>query len=107
MKPILTFFLAALSISAYAQMATVTPGNKAPEFELKNVDGKMVSFNTFSSAKGYIVVFTCNTCPVAKAYEQRIIGLNKKYAALGFPVIAINPNDPSVSPGDSYDKMVS
>jgi peroxiredoxin len=51
-------------------------------------------------------VFTCNTCPVAKAYEQRVIELNSKYAASGYPVIAINPNDPDLASGDSFEAMV-
>jgi thiol-disulfide isomerase/thioredoxin len=65
----------------------------------------VVSFKDYPSAKGFIVIFTCNTCPYSKAYEQRIIELDKKYAPLGFPVIAINPNDPEASPGDSFEKM--
>ena len=80
-------------------------GDKATDFKLKNVDGKTVSLADDKAAKGYIVVFTCNTCPYAKAYESRIVELNKKYAPQGFPVVAINPNDPSVSPGDSYAAM--
>ena len=80
-------------------------GDTATDFKLKNVDGKMVSLADNKAAKGYIVVFTCNTCPYAKAYESRIVELNKKYAPQGFPVVAINPNDPSVSPGDSYAAM--
>lgn len=88
-----------------ASSQTLTPGQKAPDFNLKNVDGKEVSFKNYPDAKGYIVVFTCNTCPYAKAYEKRIMALDKKYAPLGYPVIAINPNDPEASPADSYDKM--
>lgn len=80
-------------------------GDKAPTFSLKNVDGKMVSLTDAKDAKGYIVVFTCNTCPVAQAYEERIIDLHKKFAAKGYPVIAVMPNDPQVSSGDSFDKM--
>ncbi len=80
-------------------------GDYATDFNLKNVDGKMVSLANYSSAKGFIVVFTCNTCPYAKAYEQRIIGLHKTFNPKGFPVIAINPNDPSQSAGDSMDEM--
>ncbi|GAB3309007.1 thioredoxin family protein [Hymenobacter humi] len=82
-------------------------GDKAADFNLKNIDGKMVSLADNKAAKGYIVVFTCNTCPYAKAYESRIIDLNKKYAPLGYPVVAINPNDPAVAPGDSYAAMQS
>jgi len=90
---------------ANAQINTLAPGAAAPEFKLKNVDNKEVSFNSFPQAKGFIVVFTCNTCPVAKAYEQRVIDLNEKFAPLGYPVIAINPNDPDLSEGDSFEKM--
>lgn len=106
MKQLITVLCAALSLTGTAQVTTLTPGSPAPDFKLENVDGKTVSFNTMGPVKGYIVVFTCNTCPVARDYEQRIIALNAKYAPLGFPVIAINPNDPDVVPGDGYDKMV-
>lgn len=80
-------------------------GDPAADFKLKNVDGKTVSLSDFKSAKGFIVVFTCNHCPYAKAYEDRIIALDKKYASKGYPVIAINPNNPEKSKEDSYDLM--
>ena len=80
-------------------------GDKASDFKLKNVDGKLVSLADNKAAKGYIVVFTCNTCPYAKAYESRIVELHQKYALQGYPVVAINPNDPAVAPGDSYAAM--
>jgi peroxiredoxin len=81
-------------------------GDTASDFKLKNVDGRMVSLADYKDAKGFIVVFDCNTCPYSKAYSERIMALSKKYAALGFPVIAINPNDPTKSEGDSFDEMV-
>ncbi len=80
-------------------------GDKATDFSLKNIDGSMVSLKDFEDAKGFLVIFTCNTCPYAVAYEDRIIALDKKYKPLGVPVIAINPNDPEVQPGDSFEKM--
>lgn len=80
-------------------------GDIATDFSLKNVDGKNVSLANYTKAKGYIVVFTCNTCPVAKAYRDRIETLHKEFAPKGYPVIAINTNDPVASPGDSYEKM--
>ena len=80
-------------------------GDKAADFKLKNTNGKLVSLADNKAAKGYIVVFTCNTCPYAKAYESRIVDLNTKYAPLGYPVMAINPNDASKVPGDSYAAM--
>jgi len=90
---------------AQAQTATLKAGQTAPEFKLKNVDGKEVSFASYPKAKGFIVVFTCNTCPYAVAYEKRIIELDKKFKPQGYPVIAINPNDPEASKADAYDKM--
>jgi len=81
-------------------------GDTATDFSLKNIDGKMVSLSDFKGAKGYVIVFTCNHCPFAKAYEERIEALNKKYAPKGYPLIAINPNDPSVQPEDSYNNMI-
>lgn len=80
-------------------------GDKADDFSLKNVDGKFVSLSDFKDVKGYIVVFTCNHCPYAQMYEDRLIALHKKYKPLGFPVIAINPNSPAIVPEDSYEEM--
>ena len=82
-------------------------GDAVADFKLKNVDGKMVALSDYTAAKGAIIIFDCNTCPYSRAYNDRIIGLNKKYSEKGFPVIAINPNDPQMSPGDSYEEMVS
>ncbi len=81
-------------------------GSKASGFNLKNVDGNMVSLEDYEDAKGFIVVFTCNHCPMSKKYEERIIALDNKYSEKGFPVIAINPNDKEVQPMDSYEEMV-
>ena len=80
-------------------------GDVATDFKLKNVDNKTVSLSDYKDAKGFIVIFTCNHCPYAKAYENRIIGLNHKYASKGYPVIAINPNDPKMEPQDSFEGM--
>ncbi|WP_133643681.1 thioredoxin family protein [Zeaxanthinibacter enoshimensis] len=80
-------------------------GDVATDFELRNIDGNTVSLSDYKDAKGFLVIFTCNTCPYAVAYEDRIIALDKKYKELGVPVIAINPNNPKVQPGDSFEKM--
>ncbi len=80
-------------------------GDTAQDFNLKNVNGKNVSLAGIKNAKGYIVVFTCNHCPYAKAYEQRIIDLHKRYAPLGFSVVAISSNDKDVVPDDSFANM--
>ena len=80
-------------------------GDKADDFQLKNFNGEVVSLADYTDAKGYIVIFTCNTCPYAVAYEDRIIELHKVYGEKGYPVIAINPNDPSIKTGDSVKAM--
>ncbi|MFL9834090.1 thioredoxin family protein [Chryseobacterium terrae] len=82
-------------------------GDAAADFKLKNIDGKMVSLSDYKKAKGFIVIFTCNHCPYAKKYEDRIIALDKKYKNLGYPVIAINPNDPNVQPQDGFKEMIT
>jgi len=81
-------------------------GDAATDFSLKNIDGKMVSMKDFDETKGFIVVFTCNHCPYAKSYEDRIIELDKLYKKEGYPVIAINPNDPKVQPQDGFNEMI-
>jgi len=80
-------------------------GDVATDFSLKNVDDQNVSLSDYADSKGFIVVFTCNHCPYAVAYEDRIIALDKKYKEQGYPVIAINPNDPMKQPEDSFENM--
>jgi len=106
MKKLFASLIAVCSI-AFASTAQngYKIGSEVKDFQLKNIDGQMISLATIPDAKGYIVIFTCNHCPYAKAYEERIIQLHLKYAPQGFPVVAINPNDPKVSPEDSYNKM--
>ena len=80
-------------------------GDVATDFSLPNIDGNKVSLADYKDAKGFLVIFTCNTCPYAVAYEDRIIALDKKYKDQGVPVIAINPNNPDVQPKDSFSHM--
>jgi len=82
-----------------------TFGDVAMDFSLKNVDGKMVSLADYDDAKGYIVVFTCNECPFAKMYEDRLIDLHNKYASKGYPVIAINANASEKNDKENYASM--
>ncbi|MEO5569987.1 MAG: thioredoxin family protein [Bacteroidia bacterium] len=105
---ILSVIITVLSMNSFTPPSPgYSVGDKVTDFKLKNVDGKMVSLADYKDAKGFIVIFTCNHCPFAKAYEQRIIDLDKKYASKGYPVIAINPNDKNVEPEDAYENMVS
>jgi peroxiredoxin len=80
-------------------------GDVATDFKLKNIDDKWVSLSDFKEVKGFIIVFTCNTCPYAVAYEDRIEALNKKYVPKGYPLIAIMPNNVKTKPGDSMKEM--
>lgn len=107
MKMVLLLFAVVLGMVAASPIKSgYQVGDRATDFQLKNVDGKMVSLANYKEAKGFIVIFDCNTCPYSKAYNSRMIGLNTKYSSLGFPVIAINANDPEQSQGDSFEEMV-
>ena len=96
---------ATLYVNAADSLLGYKVGDEVADFKLPNVDGKTVSMSDYKDAKGFIIVFTCNTCPFANAYESRIIELDKKYAEKGFRVIAINPNDTKQQPGDSMEEM--
>jgi peroxiredoxin len=108
MKHLLSLFLLIMFMAVgHAQSVknALKPGDTAPAFQLRNVDGGMVSMDDYPDAKGYIIIFTCNHCPYAVAYEDRMIELHNAYSPKGYPVIAINPNDPEVQSQDSYVKM--
>jgi len=78
-------------------------GSPAPAFSLPGVDGRTWSLGDFREPL-LLVVVTCNHCPVAVAYEERLVALAKEYAGK-LAVVAINPNDASTHPGDSFDAM--
>jgi len=105
MKKVWISLIALMVSAAMFAEGGYAPGATASDFKLKNVDGKMISLSDYQAAKGFIVTFTCNHCPYAKAYEDRIISLDKKFAAKGYPVIAISSNDPVKIPEDSYASM--
>ncbi len=104
-KLILVFFAAIVVAASTLAKEPYKAGDVATDFSLKNLAGKEVSLSDLDDARGFIVVFTCNTCPVVKKYEQRIVELHEKFRDKGYPVVAINSNDKNVSPGDSYEKM--
>lgn len=102
----LILILLSLMITSLAAVAqTLKVGDPAPDFALKNVDGSQVSLSMYEQQKGVILIFTCNHCPYSIAYEDRINDLDRVYKPLGWPVVAINPNDPAVQPADSFEKM--
>lgn len=100
-----SILLVLIVLSSFSPPSGYQPGDKAKDFKLRNVDGKMYSLSQDKEAKGFIVIFTCNHCPFSVAYEDRILALDKKYKTLGYPVIAVNPNDERIVPDDSFDNM--
>ena len=94
-----------MALFAFTMKAQYSVGDKVEDFNLKGTDGKMHSMMDYKNAKGYIVTFTCNTCPYAKKYEQRIIALDREFSPKGYPVIAINANDVKQQPMNSMSEM--
>jgi thiol-disulfide isomerase/thioredoxin len=121
MKPAATFFACVITLLFAFTKApvaddpvTLAIGSKAPDFKLTGTDGKLYSLASFAKAKILMIVFTCNHCPTAQAYEDRIIQLASDYKSKGVQVIAISPNDPLAvrldelgysDMGDSFEEM--
>src|ERR1035438_10260790 len=93
---------------------TLAVGSPAPDFHLEGIDGKMYSLESFKDAKVLAIIFTCDHCPTAQAYEDRIIQITKDYQPRGVDVVAIMPNDPKsvqlnelgyTDLGDTYREM--
>jgi peroxiredoxin len=85
---------AAAAVADPPGLRTLPIGSQAPDFQLPGVDGKTYSLNDFAQAKVLVVIFTCNHCPTAQAYEGRIARLHADYRDKGVAVVAISPNDP-------------
>ena len=83
------------SMASAANPPMLKIGEKAPDFNLPGVDGKNYSLKDFADAKLLVIIFTCNHCPTAQAYEQRIIKLHEDYKDKGMALVAISPNDPT------------
>lgn len=98
-----------LALLLATPVAALDLGATAPDADvkMKSVDGREVSIAEIAGKQGTLVIFTCNHCPWAKAWEQRIAKLGNEYAARGIGVIAVNANDPSAYAEDDYDGMVA
>ena len=98
-------FLLLLSFSASAQNAhpILALGSPAPDFSLPGVDGKIHRLSDYAASPILVVVFTCNHCPIAQMYEQRIQQLETDYRDRGVAVVAIQPNDPKALRIDELD----
>ena len=87
-------------------MATLAIGAPAISFDLPGVDGRQHSLDQYAEKPVLVVVFTCNHCPYAQAWEDRLIQLQRDYAERGVAFVAINANDPVKYPGDNIDAML-
>jgi peroxiredoxin len=87
----------------YAQGYNV--GDAIHDFTLKDTQGNTISLRNYKEAKGFIIVFMSNHCPFAKKYESRLLALQQEFAAKGYILLAINSNDATKQPEDSYEKM--
>jgi thiol-disulfide isomerase/thioredoxin len=89
----------AVSLNIFAAEPSETPvlpvGSPCPDFKLPGVDGKTYSLKDFAAAKVLAIIFTCDHCPTAQAYESRIKKLATDYTPRGVAVVAINPNSPA------------
>ena len=115
-------FLFAILFTGYATLAQVTHpepktleiGSQAPDFRLKGVNGKTYSLADFSSAKVLVVVFSCNHCPTAQAYQDRLNNIYNKYTSKGVALVVISSNSSKSlnlweqgwsDLGDSFEEM--
>ncbi|MEO0340050.1 MAG: thioredoxin family protein [Bacteroidota bacterium] len=114
------FSLFALAFGLIALVSFTNPiaeglsvGDIAPDFSLESTSGETVSLESTVAAyakkgievKGFIVTFTCNTCPYAVMYEDRLQALHAEMAPQGWPVVAIQPNDTEIKPADDLPAM--
>jgi thiol-disulfide isomerase/thioredoxin len=105
---------ASIAHAAPEEVKTLEIGASAPDFQLPGVDGKDHALADFKEAKLLLVLFTCNHCPTAQAYEERILKLQADYKEKGVALVAISPNDDQAvrldelgytDLGDSFEDM--
>jgi peroxiredoxin len=105
MKKTMLTLLFGLMLIPFAMGQGYDIGDEVANFSLKNVDGSHVSLSDYQDEKGVIVIFTCNHCPYAQAWEDRIIQIDRQFDPKGYPVVAIQPNDPELVPQDNFKNM--
>src|SRR5262245_14768201 len=96
MKLLLVLLLTAANLAARAEEEhpTLPVGSSAPDFNLQGVDGRNWALKDFAQAEVLVILFTCNHCPTAQYYEERIKQLGDQYKDKGVAFVAIMPNDP-------------
>ena len=91
---LLNLLLAVSCLAAETKYPTLAIASPAPDFSLPGIDGRTYTLKDFSKAKLLVIIFTCNHCPTAQAYEERINKLVTDYSTRGVAVVGINPNSP-------------
>jgi thiol-disulfide isomerase/thioredoxin len=94
----------AVQVVAAAELSLGDPA-PAADVKMKNVDNTEISIAEVAGEAGTLVIFTCNHCPYAKAWESRIAEIGNVYRAKKVGVIAINSNDPAAYPEDGFEVM--
>lgn len=87
-------------------MKKLAIGERSPDFCLPGVDGKEYSLHAFKDHKAVVVVFMCNHCPYVRAYEDRVMQLQRAYPPPTVQFLAINSNDSVAYPEDSFANMI-
>ena len=86
-------------------MTTLKTGDKAHTFSLPGIDDTQHALADYGDKEAVVVIFSCNHCPYVQAWEDRIVKVQSDYGARGVQLIAINANDPSQYPDDSFPMM--
>ena len=99
---------AALAVQAQTPVAKgYAVGDAVAEFQVRNIDNQFVNLANYASQKGVVVVFMANHCPFSKAYEDRLMAIHNKFAAQGYPVLAVQASDVTIYPEDAYEVVQS
>ncbi|MRS61497.1 redoxin family protein [Larkinella terrae] len=91
----LLLLVGTLAFMPKADHKTLEIGAAAPDFSLPGVDGKQYSLKNFAGSPALVIVFSCNHCPTAQAYEDRLIQLVKDYKPKKVNFVVISPNSPA------------
>lgn len=102
----LMFAVLAIGCVCIRMSAAVEPGDQAPDFELFGVDYQYHALEDYADSEAIVVVFTCNHCPVAKKYEDKLIALGKEYQKKGIQFLAVNPNPADKVAKDGFPQMI-
>ena len=85
--------------------STLKIGSTIPDFNLKATDGDQYSLESFKDKKILVIIFSCNHCPYVQAYEERMKKIQSGFESKGVQLLAVNANDDSAYPDDSFENM--